>query len=182
MRSLSTPNEWGEGGTEGLTSEKNRPEDQTELVLVACNLQVFFTVTVLNSGGGGEGTGDGGGGHPRGDGREGGMVWVGELSRGEGTWGFMSVFQRLTYIPRLEERRQTSMWLRRGKKRREKEEYLRDNRWASKSHPPSGTCDSPPIPASKPSKGDDERRVRTVQTVEASFATCSRSADHVMFP
>jgi len=35
---------------------------------------------------------------------------------------------------------------------------------------------------SKPSKGDDERRVRTVQTVEASFATCSRSADHVMFP
>ena len=50
-----------EGRCGGLTSEKDRPEDQTEPI--ACDLQVFFTMAVVN-GGGGKGTGHGGGGHP----------------------------------------------------------------------------------------------------------------------
>lgn len=74
MKSLSAPSECGEGETGGLTSEKNRPKDETELELVACVWRVFFTTAVLN--GGGEGTGHSGGGHPWGMG-EGGERWCG---------------------------------------------------------------------------------------------------------
>ena len=52
----------GKGERGGLTSEENRPKDQTEHELVAWDRQVIFTVAVLN--GSGEGTGHGGGGHP----------------------------------------------------------------------------------------------------------------------